>query len=219
MRFPPPLVRCEGITRRYGRAPILDRLSLSIREGETVALMGANGSGKTTLLRTVAGLEKPDAGEIWLGPVALSSAPAEIRRYVGLVAHEPLVYGRLTGLENLRFFAAMYDLEECEERMELLLRAMGLWSRRDDPVRSYSRGMVQRLAIARAVLHDPPVLILDEPDTGLDRDGLELLASLVRLLRRGRRAILFTTHDRARAFSWADRVCRLCDGRLHPLAR
>ncbi len=210
----PALIRCERVTKRFGRKRVLRDVSLTVSAGEVVALLGANGAGKTTLLRIVAGLDRPKQGEVWLGAVPLSAADHEIRRYIGVVAHAPLVYDGLTGAENLRFFARMYDLMKPETRIEQVLRGMGLWRRRDDLVRAYSRGMIQRLAIARAILHDPPVLIFDEPDTGLDRESIELLAELIRQLRQGKRAMLITTHERERAFAWADRVCELRDGRL-----
>ena len=214
----PALIRCDRVTKRFGRKRVLRDVNLSVLGGEVVALLGANGSGKTTLLRIVAGLDRPDQGEVWLGPVPLSAAHHEIRRYIGVVAHAPLLYDRLTGAENLQFFARMYDLVEPESRIEQLLRGLELWPRRDDPVRTYSRGMIQRLAIARALLHDPPVLIFDEPDTGLDRDSVARLAELIGQLRQGKRAVLITTHDLDRAFAWADRVSELKDGRLNPIA-
>ena len=212
-----PLIRCDKVTKRFGGKRALRDVSLSVAAGEVLALLGANGSGKTTLMRIVAGLERSDGGEVWLGPVPLSAAHHEIRRYIGVVAHAPLLYDSLTAAENLQFFARMYDLAAPEERITRLLRAFGLWSRRDDPVRAFSRGMLQRLAIARAILHDPPVLIFDEPDTGLDRESLAMLAGLLAEFRHGERAVLISTHDRNRAAAWSDRICELRDGRLHPI--
>ena len=214
---PLPLVRCNQVTKRFGHKRVLRDVTLTISAGEVVSLLGANGSGKTTLLRIVAGLERPDQGEVWLGPVSLAAAACEIRRYIGVVAHAPLLYDRLTGAENLQFYARMYDLDEPSDRIEHLLRSLGLWGRRDDTVRTYSRGMSQRLAVARALLHDPPVVILDEPDTGLDSESLKQLAELIERLRERGRAVLATTHDLRRAFLWADRVCELRKGSLHPL--
>ena len=218
MRQQPALIRCDQVTKRFGRKRVLRAVNLSVHGGEVVALLGANGSGKTTLLRIIAGLDRPDQGDVWLGPVSLSTAHHEIRRYIGVVAHAPLLYDRLTAAENLRFYARMYDLVQPEGRIEQLLRALDLWPQRDDPVRTFSRGMIQRLAIARAILHDPPVLIFDEPDTGLDRDSAARLAELLGQLREGKKAVLLATHDWERAFDWADRVCELRDGSLHPIA-
>ena len=214
----PSLIRCQKVTKRFGSKRVLRDIDLAVSAGETVALLGSNGSGKTTLLRVIAGLDRADAGEVWLGPVPLSAAHHEIRRYIGVVAHAPLLYDRLTAAENLRFFARMYDLAAPEDRITRLLRAFELWSRRDEPVGTFSRGMLQRLAIARAILHDPPVLVFDEPDTGLDCASLAMLAELIAHYRRAGRALLISTHDRNRAAVWSDRICELHDGRLHPIA-
>jgi heme exporter protein A len=209
-----PLIRIEKLDKRYSHKRVLRDLSLQVKAGEVVALLGANGAGKTTLMRIVAGLEQPSRGEVWLGQVPLSRASHEIRRYVGMVSHAPLLYDNLSGLENLQFFARMYDIIEPEKRIEVVLRSVDLWTRRHDPVRTYSRGMIQRLAIGRAILHDPPVLLLDEPDTGLDQVSARNLAELVTTLRRSRRAVLLTTHHLERAVDWADRLAFLNDGEI-----
>lgn len=209
-----PLIRVDNLEKRYGRKRVLKGVSLNVGAGEVVALLGANGAGKTTLMRMVAGLDSPTHGDIWLGQVPLSKASYEIRRYVGMVGHAPLLYDNLSGWENLSFYGSMYDLLELDARIETVLRSVDLWTRRHDPVRTYSRGMVQRLAIGRAILHDPPVLLLDEPDTGLDQVSARNLASLVSTLRRSRRAVLLTTHHLERAVDWADRLAFLADGEI-----
>ena len=146
-----PLIRCEHVEKRFGHKRVLRDISFEVAAGEVLSLLGANGSGKTTLLRIVSALSKADEGEVWLGPVPLSSAADGIRRYVGVVTHAPLLYDRLTGSENLSFYARLYDLEQPQQRIEQLLRTLDLWRWRDDAVRTYSRGMSQRLAIARAL--------------------------------------------------------------------
>lgn len=206
------VVRVEKVAQRYGHKVVLRSVSLEVKAGEVAALLGANGAGKTTLLRILSGLDAPERGQVWLGNVPLANAGHEIRRYVGLVSHRPLVYDNLNGLENLRFYAQMYDLVQPEDRIEAVLTAMDLWRRRFDPVRTYSRGMIQRLAIGRAILHDPPVLLLDEPDTGLDQESVAVLTDLIAQLRDGGRAVLVTTHNWDRAERWADRVYYLTDG-------
>ncbi len=211
---PRPLIRIEGVEKRYGGKRVLRGISLQVAAGEVVALLGANGAGKTTLMRLVSGLEKPHRGEIWLGDVPLSRTSYEIRRYVGMVGHAPLLYDNLSGWENLDFFGRMYDLVHPAPRIESVLRAVDLWTRRHDAVRTYSRGMVQRLAIGRAILHDPPVMLLDEPDTGLDQPSARTLAELIASLRRARRAILLTTHQLDRAVAWADKLAFLADGEV-----
>jgi heme exporter protein A len=210
----PPLIAVNNLHKRYGSKSILKGVELTITEGEVVALLGANGAGKSTLLRIIAGLMKADRGEIVLGGVPMQKAGAELRRYIGFVSHAPLLYEHLSGLENLTFFADLYDLENSAERIEVVLQAVDLWRRRHDLVRTYSRGMQQRLAIARAILHDPPVLLLDEPDTGLDQQSSHMLQSMLEQLSDKRRAILFSTHNLDRALSWANSVAMLIRGTI-----
>lgn len=209
-----PLIAVRGLSKRYGRKPVLRGLELAVAPGEVVALLGPNGAGKSTLMRIICGLATPDRGEIRLGGIGFDQAGHELRRYVGLVSHAPLLYDNLSGEENLRFFAAMYDLAHPEARIEWVLQAVNLWTRRRDPVRSYSRGMAQRLAIARAILHNPPVLLLDEPDTGLDQSSAALLHQLILQLGASNRSILFSTHNLERALAWSHRVCILQNGKI-----
>ncbi|MEX1020548.1 MAG: heme ABC exporter ATP-binding protein CcmA [Litorilinea sp.] len=209
-----PLITVRNLVKRYGRKPVLRGLELAVNPGQIVALLGPNGAGKTTLMRVISGLAKPDRGEILLGGATFQQAGHELRRYIGLVGHAPLLYDNLNGLENLHFFAAMYDIRTPDARIEWCLRTVGLWTRRRDPVRSYSRGMAQRLAIARAILHNPPVLLLDEPDTGLDQAGADLLHDLIHTLGASNRAILFSTHNLERALAWSDSICILQNGKI-----
>ncbi|HXF62905.1 MAG TPA: heme ABC exporter ATP-binding protein CcmA [Caldilineaceae bacterium] len=211
---PTTLIAAQNLYKRYGRKWVLRGVNLTVQEGQVVALLGANGAGKTTLLRIISGLAKPERGEVILGGVTFRRAGHELRRYIGLVTHAPLLYDNLTAEENLRFFARMYDLERPTERIEAVLRAVDLWTRRRDPVRTYSRGMVQRLAIGRAILHNPPVLLLDEPDTGLDQTSAQRLHDLIRQLGAANRAILLSTHNLDRAVEWADSISLLVGGTI-----
>ena len=208
------LIVAENVHKRFGRKPVLRGVNLAVESGQVTALLGANGAGKTTLMRIISGLARPDKGTIVLGGVQMARGLHELRRYVGLVSHLPLLYDSLSGWENLAFFAQLYDMAEPKARIEAVLRAVDLWVRRNDPVRTYSRGMVQRLAIGRAMLHNPPVLLLDEPDTGLDPESAERLHELIRNLGAANRAILLTTHNLEHAAAWADTVCFLADGKI-----
>jgi heme exporter protein A len=210
----PPLISVHNLYKRYGRKTVLKGINLTVAAGQVVALLGANGAGKTTLLRIVCGLARANSGELALGGVTFGKAGAELRRYIGLVSHLPLLYDNLSGYENLAFFARMYDMQQPEARIEAVLRAVDLWPQRRDLARTYSRGMTQRLAIARAILHDPPVLLLDEPDTGLDQSSSEMLHGLITRLGTANRAILLTTHNLERALAWADSVCILVGGKI-----
>ena len=209
-----PLIDVRGLRKRYGRKTVLKGLNMGVDAGQVVALLGANGAGKSTLMRIISGLSKADSGQVWLGGAELKQAGHELRRYIGLVSHAPLLYDNLTAWENLDFFAHMYDLLAPEVRMEALLRSVDLWPRRHDLVRTYSRGMTQRLAIARAILHDPPVLLLDEPDTGLDQPSSQMLHNLIRQLGAANRAVLFSTHNLEQALHWSDWICILANGEI-----
>jgi heme exporter protein A len=211
---PAPLIQAQSVHKRFGRKAVLRGVDLTVNQGEVVALLGANGAGKTTLIRLICGLDKPDRGQIALGGVQQKQAGHELRRYVGVVSHAPLLYDDLSSLENLRFFAQLYDIVDPDVRIQAVLRAVDLWHRRYDPVRTYSRGLTQRLAIGRAILHDPPVLLLDEPDTGLDQASAEMLRGLIRQLGGSNRAVLLTTHNLDRAIEWSDKICLLVDGRI-----
>ena len=210
----PPLISVNGIYKRYGRKTVLRGVDLTVGAGKVMALLGDNGAGKSTLLRIISGLAKADRGEILLGGVSLKAAGHELRRYVGLVSHAPLLYDALSAEENLAFFAAMYDIEQPAPRIAAVLRDVDWWTRRRDPVRTYSRGMIQRLAIGRAILHNPPVLLLDEPDTGLDQSSAQMLHDLIRTLGAENRAILLSTHNLDRAVEWADSVSLLVGGKI-----
>lgn len=208
------LICVQKLRKRYGSKAVLKDVELTIDAGQVVALLGANGAGKTTLMRSIAGLTKPDRGSIQLGGATFRTARHELRRYIGFVGHAPLLYDTLSGWENLQFFALLYDMQQPEARIEALMREVELWSRRRDLVRTYSRGMKQRLAIARTVLHDPPVLLLDEPDTGLDQASMEMLHRIIRQLGVNNRAILLSTHQLDQALIWADQICILADGHI-----
>ncbi len=208
----PSLISITNVHKRYSRKPVLRGVELEVEAGKVVALLGPNGAGKTTLMRMIAGLSRPDRGAIVLGGVTQTRQLHELRRYIGLVGHLPLLYDSLTGWENLLFFGKMYDVPKLEARIETVLHSVDLWRRRHDAVRTYSRGMVQRLAIARAILHNPPVLLLDEPDTGLDPTSAELLHNLLKQAGNEERAVLLTTHNLERAIAWTDEICLLAGG-------
>ena len=208
------LIDIQNVHKRYGRKRVLRGVDLAVPSGRVTALLGVNGAGKTTLMRVVSGLTKPDRGTVALGGASAARAGHELRRYIGLVSHAPLIYDNLTGEENLAFFARLYDLEAPGERIAAVLDAVDLYPRRRDLARTYSRGMIQRLAIARAILHDPPILLLDEPDTGLDQGSAESLHTLLRRIGADNRAVLLTTHNLDRALEWSDSVSILVDGKI-----
>jgi heme exporter protein A len=208
------LIEIRGLVKTYDLLPVLRKLDLDVARGEFVALLGPNGSGKSTLLRLLTGLSRPTAGMIRVGGWEIPREAKAVRAQIGLVSHKPLLYENLTAQENLRFFSRLYNLSDAqaEARIADLLARVGLAKRIRDLVRTYSRGMLQRLSIARALLHDPDVLLLDEPYTGLDQDASAILDGLLRAAHVEGRTILMSTHDLPRAAALAGRVVILSRG-------
>jgi heme exporter protein A len=189
------MIRARGLEKRYGRKRALRPVDVDLALGETLVVTGPNGSGKTTLLRLCAGLALPTRGELEIGAD---------RARLGFLGHESLLYRDLTALENLDLYGRLYRVPERRERIGMLLGRFGLWDVRAERVASYSRGMTQRLALCRVLLHDPELVILDEPYTALDEDGAALLDRELAGLRVGR-ALLLSTHDPARVEPLATR--------------
>jgi heme exporter protein A len=209
----PPIV-AEGLRREFGGIPVLAGIDLTVDAGELVVLLGANGAGKTTLLRVLATLLRPSGGTLRLFGEDASRHPPAARRRVGHVGHESACYPDLTGRENLRFYAELHGVPDPESRITELLRWAGLEEAARRAVRVYSRGMVQRLALARALLHGPELLLLDEPFSGLDPSASARLQSLLAELRRSGHAIVLSTHDVERVAAIATRVAILHRGRI-----
>ena len=213
-RAPAPRLQAERVSKRFDNRMVLRPLDLTLAPGERVALFGANGEGKTTLLRILATLARPTTGRILIETVPVERDARRARRALGVVAHQPYLYDDLTAEENLRFFARMYDVPEAERRIEQVLGLVGLRARSGDRVHTFSRGMQQRLAMGRAILHQPAVLLFDEPDTGLDREGMRLLQRLIGEHAAAGGSVLLTTHDLRFGLGCADRVLLLAQGRL-----
>jgi heme exporter protein A len=206
------MIEVHSLVKTFGLRPVLRGVELTVQPGEFVALLGPNGAGKTTLLRILATLSRPTLGRVRVAGLELPAQAGDVRRLLGVVSHLPLVYGDLTAEENLRFYARMYGLREPGARIAAVLEQVGLARRRRDLVRTFSRGMQQRLAIARAILHDPEVVLFDEPFTGLDQDAAEMLEGVLRQAAARGRTALMTTHDLGRAVALAGRVAILSRG-------
>ena len=191
------MIAARGLGRSFGAKAVLRDLDLDVAERDLLVVTGPNGSGKSTLLALCAGLLAPTRGEL--------EVKAE-RGRIGYLAHEPLVYRELTALENLDLYGRLYRVPERRERIGMLLERYGLWEARRERVATFSRGMQQRLALCRALLHDPDLLLLDEPYAGLDEEGAELLDGELRALA-GTRTLVLATHD-------PGRVASLASGRL-----
>ncbi|MGB1285647.1 MAG: heme ABC exporter ATP-binding protein CcmA [Aggregatilineales bacterium] len=211
-----PIIEIENLTKAYGYLPVLKKISLEIQHGQFVTLLGANGSGKSTLLRLIAGLSPATGGTIRVGGWEIPGEAAAVRAQLGMLGHQSMLYGNLTALENLQFFARLYNLSSDERatRIPALLKEVGLSKRANSPIRTFSRGMQQRLSIARAVLHDPAILLLDEPYSGLDRDAASTLDILLQQHHAAGKTLIMTTHALERAAYLAERVIILKRGRI-----
>lgn len=216
-----PRIEIRGLSKQYHFKPVLDGLHLTVNSGDLCVLVGANGAGKTTLLRILASLVRPDAGEVIAGGYALSDG-GPYRRQIGYLGHQSMLYSDLNAVENLNHYARLYQLADVPDLVIRSIASVGLTQHQNKPVRTYSRGMQQRLAIARTLLHNPSVLLLDEPYTGLDPEAAQFLDDRLRLLRDPDRAILIAAHRPQRLLSIASHVAWLREGRIAqylPVAR
>jgi len=209
------VLEARSLVRRLGPTRVLAGLDLKVAAGEVVGVFGPNGAGKTTLVRVLATLLRPTSGDVSLfGEDAFGPDASRLRRRLGLVTHESFLYPDLTGTENLLFYARLYGVQNGDARADELIAWAGIEEHSRRPVRAYSRGMVQRLALARALLHAPDLLFLDEPFSGLDAMATEAVEQVMERLRSEGRAVLLTTHDIDRGLRMTDRVYILNRGRV-----
>ncbi len=210
----PAAIDVHDLKKSYALKPILRHVDFSLAQGQRMALLGANGAGKTTLLRILVGLTRPSAGSVSIMGLDSVRDAQQVRHLVGFVAHQPYLYEELTALENLLFFARMYAVEHAVERAQALLQCVGMEKRMRERVSALSRGQVQRVSWARALLHAPRLLLLDEPETGLDQQGNELVNALLAEHIAHGGSLLFTTHQLERAQSLSDSIVILGRGRV-----
>lgn len=208
------MIAAVGIGKVFGQLRALDDINLYIDRGECVALIGANGAGKSTLLRILSGLTRATQGSATVAGYSIEKQPNKVRSRIGFIGHHPLLYGDLSAEENLRFYAKMYGVPNAAQRIDELLEWVELKHRRFDLVRTFSRGMQQRLAMARAILHRPEVLLLDEPFTGLDAHAAETLTQFIKQFLEEKLTIVLTTHDIDYAMQNVQRILLLKKGRL-----
>lgn len=210
----PPAIEVNHLVKTFSTFYALRGISLRVEAGECLAIFGPNGAGKTTFLRILSGISRPTSGEIFIHGQPLREASLSTRRQLGVIAHQTFLYDDLTAEENLRFYARLYDISDASRRIHEVLDELGLRERAKDRVRTFSRGMQQRLAIARAMLHSPSLLFLDEPYTGLDQHAATLLTSWLGQLRTERRTILLVTHDLEQGIALADRAVIFLRGKI-----
>lgn len=214
------MIYVRGLVKRFGHAVALRGVDLDVGEGESLTVVGPNGAGKTTLIRVLATLSRPTDGEVRIGGLNIACDAVVIRRLIGVASHQPLLYEELSAVENLVFYGRMYGVPKLSQRINDLLELVGLSDQRDEAVRTFSRGMKQRLALARALLHGPRVLLLDEPFTGLDRQAATTLSRvLTEAHASGSRTVVMTTHDLHRGLAMGDRLVILERGQIVYQAR
>ncbi len=203
------MIETAGLTRKFGDVIAVEDLSFAVSEGEIVALLGPNGAGKTTTVRMLSCLIAPTAGRAWVGGYEVHQDPTAVRAIVGVLTETPGLYKRLSAQHNLRFFAELYGIPDPDRRIEKYLRFFGLWARRDEPVAAFSKGMRQKLALARALLHEPKILLLDEPTAGLDPESAKSVREFIAELKGEGRTILLCTHNLPEAERLCDRIVLL----------
>ncbi len=208
------VVEARALTRTFGHLKALDAVDLDLRRGETVAVFGPNGAGKTTLLRILTSTLRPTSGTVRIAGLDPRVDERRTRRLLGMISHQTLLYDELTARENLLFFGRLHGADSPEQRATALLESTGLALRADDPVHTFSRGMQQRLALARCLIHDPEVVLLDEPFTGLDPHSATTFRTTLDTLRTRGRTLLVVTHDLARGLELCDRWMILAQGRI-----
>ena len=207
-------IEVQGLTKSFGNHLALRGIDLKIKEGEFVVIFGPNGAGKTTLIKVIATIMNPSSGRVLIGDLSLKNNAEEIRRRIGVVTHQTFLYSNLTAYENLEFYSRMYDVPGRKERIHKVTAMVGMTSRLHDRVGTLSRGMQQRLSIARSLLHKPAIMLLDEPETGLDQQSVSMLWQALQTEGDGKRTIILTTHNLERGFELGERLLILVQGKI-----
>lgn len=206
-----PAIEIRRLSKSFDHRPVLTGINLEVQQGEAVVIFGPNGAGKTTLLKIMSTVMKPTSGDVVIEGYDLRKDPGGIRRHIGVISHHSLLYDSLTARENLEFYAHLQDVPDSAQRIEEVAAMVNMKTRLDDRTGTFSRGMQQRITIARALLHKPSVLLMDEPETGLDQRSIDMLWSL---LAEGEYTIILTTHSMERGLELADRAVILNRGRM-----
>ncbi len=207
-------IETENLTKSFGVRRVLRGIDIKVAKGESVVIVGPNGAGKTTLIKIMATIMKPTSGRLRVNGLSPEESAEEIRRSIGAITHQTFLYGALTARENLEFYGRLYDVPRLQERIEELAALVGITPRLHDRVGTFSRGMQQRLSIARAMLHRPSIMLLDEPETGLDQQASLVLRDALRAGSSERPSIVLTTHNLERGLELSDRLLILARGKI-----
>jgi len=207
-------IQVRGLTKSFGDHPALSGIDLSVRRGESVAIFGPNGAGKTTLIKILAAIMNPSSGEVLIDGLSVKATAHKAQRKIGVVSHHTFLYSNLTAYENLKFYSRMYDITATDERIREAVELVGMTPRLNDQAGTFSRGMQQRLSIARSLIHKPSIMLLDEPETGLDQQAISILWKVMRPGNGEIRTIVFSTHSLERGHELSDRFIILNKGRV-----
>ncbi len=207
-------IKVQGLTKSFGNHLALRGIDLEVGQGESVVIFGPNGAGKTTLIKVLATIMNPSSGWVLIDGLSLKNNAEEIRRRIGVVTHHTFLYSNLTAYENLQFYSRMYDVPGHKERIHQVVAMVGMTSRLHDRVGTLSRGMQQRLSIARSLLHKPAIMLLDEPETGLDQQAASMLWEALRAEGEEKCTIVHTTHSLERGLELCDRLLILVQGKI-----
>ncbi|MFC2003287.1 heme ABC exporter ATP-binding protein CcmA [Chloroflexota bacterium] len=207
-------IETQGLTKSFGHRLALRDIDLQVRPGETVVIFGPNGAGKTTLIKVLATIMNPSSGSVFVDGLPIKNNAEEIRRKIGVVTHQTFLYSNLTAYENLEFYSRMYDVPRAKERIHEVLAMVGMNPRLYERVGTLSRGMQQRLSLARALLHNPAIMLLDEPETGLDQQAISMLRQSLQTERGEKRTTILTTHNLERGFELCDCLLILAKGKI-----
>ena len=208
------MIDIKGLTKQADNKLILRGIDLSIKQGETVAILGPNGAGKSTLLKVLSTLIKPTTGQVMINGLNLKKNQLEIKKLFGYLPHSSLLYDQYSPLENLIFFGKLYGVNNPEKRATELVKEVGLSFFLNEPVKNFSRGMIQRIAIARAIVHEPKILYLDEPHTGLDQGAIAILNNVIVSMKEKGTTTLMVTHDFKQAAEICDRILIMKNGKI-----
>jgi ABC-2 type transport system ATP-binding protein len=203
------MIKVENLTKKFGDVLAVDNISFSIDKGEIFAFLGPNGSGKTTTLRMLSALISPTSGKIEIDGKELSKHSSSIRSIIGFLTESPGMYEKISAYENLKFYSSFYDMDNKKrmDNIEKFLNMFGLWNRKDDLVATFSKGMKQKLAIARALIHEPKILFLDEPTSGLDPESAHMVRNFIESLKKSNTTVFLCTHNLEEASSLSNKVC------------
>lgn len=207
-------IKVDKVKKSYGHINALVEVSFTLNKGDFLTIFGPNGAGKSTLLKVLSAQTRPSSGKVYFNGIDLSKQPDNFRKTFGVISHLPFLYENLTAMDNLKFYGKIYGITDLQERVIEILKKVELIDRKSDFVRNYSRGMIQRLSIARALLHEPEIILLDEPYTGLDQHASYILTNILREQFENRKTIIMVTHNLSRGFDLGSKIAIMKKGEI-----